>query len=451
MSIVNDDCKVPIYEMSTLSVNPLGNDKAPAQQGVKPQKTETVDFLSNFVSKKARKNPQAFLRAAYIAYRAAEEAESALQEGRYETFDALAGDTSCEIRAALIALYALGDRASILQELKSLQSREKQQEILKLLQSGTTKEFADSLVSQKTAFVVLSQLLTFTKTAKRESPICFLCKGNVSYEAEKTGYSELCKFVRPKEKKIVHFPKEEECMMITGVAQAKLTSLSCTLLIEQVAAFGLCPLMQKMVSRGNVRTIYGRECLPSYYLISACYQIAMKAHISVILKMRQASHTIESSSDPYKAFLFFRPKNGKLELALPEKSDEGAPSMVVEGQYCLDHNTDTAPREESQKEYCKRLLEWDLLRLLEFDGAAHTQFVDENESGFDKIPLLKSEPEEKKRLIGYLAEAERSGAFFTRNQSLLGVTHVFPSTLSKQREEMRGKNMLQLSNEEPKK
>jgi|GEM_PF-4177867 len=432
-------------------------------------------FLSNFLSEEMAKNQKAYLKGAYLAYQAAEEALKDFQAARFENFDALAGDAQCHIRATLICLYGRNSDIAepIQKELDSIVVKKKQ--VVKLLKEEVkfNPSELDCSVSDRALFVVLSRILTTTKVVEKmadkwvkekrndlkkisQLSFCASCQEIVSCDFERSCPEKLNTLIPnamrgkiiPRSKKQNSNADEEYRKLldsITDVAKANLCRLSCQLLLEQAEKTNIDNFTQKMLAKGNIITDrFGRGQLPCYYVTRACFEIALKENIPVAVVMKGAAHMVWSVADQAQAILFFCPKNGQYEMAKPDEAQNDKPLIVIESQYCLAHKKGQVSDIKSVEQCIQDIGKAGLLNLIGFEAIAHPQYVGADNSDFEKIPLLKGNKEKLQELAALLNEAEKAGAYFAKNQSVFGINHIFPGTLKTRNFELQKKKISQL-------
>lgn len=341
-------------------------------------------------------------------------------DANLEQYDALLGDTACQIRAIFVAILH-GERANFslqsvlkevcdltkrleseLQDLQKIQNcnlcRQKTT-IGKLLQSLGECELPPALVQLAKLF-----MLAESKHFRPNKYTCIDCGQDVDGFREVADASKLqCYFgelavAKPnKVAKIIEKTKPELCHVALAFLQNK-AKLACD------------PYTQKMICSENIRVIEGREEIPCYYSCISVLQIALHCNVAVLVKVKTTEHNVETSPEsPFDAALFLTPEKD------PTKA-----MIVIEAMRMS---------AKSREAYTAFLQQQDLHHLIALNAAHHSQYSDKGM--LESVPLLTDDTEEMKRLQ-HLSQGALNKGCCKQNMELLCITHIFCDTLASQ-------------------
>jgi hypothetical protein len=407
---------------------------------------------------KSLPNKQLFLKDYYktalLIFKVAKSALTCLENKELCQFDALVGDTSCQIPALIVTSFVKEEQVGMKKELIKLSSTldEKIQVIAQNMKTCGDKMTSSSLLEVLTPFdltvpkkiipLIQARLLKEVRSLEEpylglnkkqpplKPPICAVCQKEAIFAIkDRTTPCNLNHFL-PKIK--YGGPPKETLNTITDSSQKALAQFSCDFIAQATESAGLDKTLSTMLGEQNIRVISNKPQLPCLYTISAVFEIAAKKQIPILLTVRDAKHTEETLKDPYDLMFYYVAPNGKYVRGIPKKAQLDDPLIVIEGQRC--------GNKVALREYQKRLLSFDILHLLKLNAASHAQYTGDGESFPRNIKLITQD--EKSQIEQLMKEAEKQGAFPRKNQSTLDITHIYPSTLRCEKNNERKKDII---------
>jgi hypothetical protein len=411
-------------------------------------------------------------KKALLIFQIAKSALAALEKRELDQFDALVGDTSCQIPALFVSSFVRELTPGMQKELPRVSATidEKIKLLAEKIQSCkaevTTASLLDAInpydvfVPKKIIPIIQARLLKEVRNLQEyanahfmkkqlpgpkrpNGPLCTHCKREVEDAiVEKSIPSQLHCFYG-KQKKKLNDLEEITLSAITSGAQKALANFSCDYLQQAASTANLdyAPLLNKSKKIINVKWTYQEKeytkvfpQLPCFYSASAVFDLAMKRGFPILLTLRDAKHTLErfTNKDHYDLMFYYTPEDGKYVPAIPKKSQLDAPLIVIEGQRC--------GKIESLRDYQRHIAAFDILHLVHLNAAAHAQYMDEEESVPEKI--IEISDKEKTKIEGLMKEAEIVGAHCRKNQSTLGITHIYSSTLRCEKNNVKKKDII---------
>jgi hypothetical protein len=394
-----------------------------------------------------------YYRCALLIFQIAKSALDALSKRELFLFDAHVADTACHLRAFFVSAFVKELGKGLEKELSFLSERLKEKIealVKKICTAGTSVaprsllEFLkseDLYVPEKIIPIIQARLLTIVrnrqKTRKFEDYLlCTDCREKVQSFDDKTGDSALNPLLRqdipPKLLRKVRSLPCDTLRAIVDRTQEELACYSCTELGHRVQVLKLDRTLCEMLEQEKRQVIDKKMQFACYYTATAVIRAAARIGIPILLTVRDAKHTPESLQDPYDCMFYYVAKEGKYVPGIPRKRELDDPLIVIEGQRCR--------KKEALRDYQRRILSFDLERLIELGAVSHPQYVGQKES----IPasIVGISKDELERLGKLKKESEEQGADLIKNQSTLGITHMYPSTLRCEMNNERKKDII---------
>lgn len=338
-----------------------------------------------------------------------------LKEDRLKEFDALVGETSCQLRAFKIVAIANGKNekrlSSLIQSLEKIRSRlleikyqdVKNTKVSLLLESLGEKE--SGLLNEDELFLILSYLL-------------FITKDKSKYEKTKTNNLKdlvlsIIKGVPPKDsmEEIVRQAKFQ-------LADRSISFLQSISSNDQVAKV-LC-------SEANLLADDRLKCSPCFINMQVLMQkhIENSGHILLCIE-RKLDEKTKLSEKPIK--LLFGVEDNKY-VPVEMSSKERAVVFIKGQSISMDH------KECSQKDYISKLLKYDLSTIILANAALHPQYAGKNR--FSTIPLFEKQEDSKilkvKDHFEKMQDLAKSKGFCLENPALFCINHILVSTLQEE-------------------
>jgi hypothetical protein len=413
-----------------------------------PQETQQGQAQYHIDVKKDLQKPIDSVQCYIVAcslYQIALETLQALgeEERDLEKLDGIGGERSCQIRAVMAASFVKKEMPSLNKTLQLLEGelngkieavREKIEQApnfhdkqIPLLQCLTAKDAQNKdvfevAVPKKVMPLMLAFLLSVAKKGLAETCI-----------------PKLSAFIHdklPKKLQGKKVPSRPTVIAIVELAKRKLALASCEFMEEQATALKLDPFLCRMLETEN-RVIHDCKAhLPFYYISSAMLHIAAKMDIPVLLSVRRATSTaMDLVHDLYDTHLFYRLRSdgthGRSALIEPRTIKDDDPLIVIDGQRSGTVGN-LSIMAEAQANYHERLAQHDLFHLVECNAVAHPQCMGEKNS-IAQIPLMKDHKAEQARLEALFLSASREGLVARESETCLGITHLFSSTLGREK------------------
>ncbi len=224
---------------------------------------------------------------------------------------------------------------------------------------------------------------------------------------------------------------------IYQIAKQQLTDLSVQFLlkeaqkIEQPHIYNFLYLNQKKFK--------GKVEIPDYYSLTAAFQVCLERKIPLLLKIKRClhAHRYQELKTPFDVVIYLFPQKGKgFQPSYPALDQLKGPVIIVEGK-----RSGKTVKKEPTEEYIKRLMQnFDFLHFCQLDGSQHKQYTSDEDSLQQKpsevIPLLQKKEYmiEAKKVDSLKQEAEKLGCSFY-NQSLLILSHIFVDSFKNQKQE----------------
>lgn len=368
------------------------------------------NLLSSFQGMSLEEKTQPFLEAflgnaqqgIQGAHKLLQDTIEVVEEGKLLKLDALLGDQACQVRTVFIGcLYKEYKSNVVVQEqYRQLKEKAKNQE---------NYNVPESLLRLAQCF-----LLTYTKEFKEGKRLCDCCKTSVKCFREQTEEKKLLK---------TYFSGCSVSFVKGLVSRAKKAIVDAGILfLQQKAEVVSPPMIQKMLSSENIKTIQGRRELPCIYSLKMMLEIAQAEHIPILIKVKKTAHLLEQEpNDPFDVEIFGLPISSEIT--------ESSPVMVIEGM--------RKERDDETKDaYIAKLASYTLLELCELNAAQHSQYSDK--TSIDGVPLLNEFSEEKTRLQELSTKAKQIGCS-EENMDLFCITHIFCDTFTFQPNAKEGK------------
>ncbi|CUI15673.1 conserved hypothetical protein [Candidatus Protochlamydia naegleriophila] len=230
------------------------------------------------------------------------------------------------------------------------------------------------------------------------------------------------------------------------LAKKHLTLASANFVIDQMQAIG--DIFNHTMLVANKKEVDGKVELPDYYSLTSVFHYCSQKDIVVLLKIKQCmhAHRYQEPSTPFEAAFLLIPdqKTKAFKPSLLPNDGADFPVIVVEGK-----RSGKKVQQEKTCDYLARLMKgFDFLHFCQLDGAQHKQYTSDAESLDQKpsevIPILKDSQyvEEGKKLDRFKLEAQASGCAF-HDQSLLILSHIFADTFKRQMKDEADKLYLQ--------